>query len=216
MKYLIIAIVSVILSGCAAPTAQYKAPVITLVETPTVGVQSTSWLGEAMLEKGMVVTQNTFTVNAEIDITGANLAPAKWKQTGTWNGHATYSTQHPFGGFTAPIVNSVLVYVDSVSGEMCVNGFAGVTSCSGYYPNVKAETQYVDDSFQQTLIYTGKVGDKIRFSYREFKGGMARDAFTVDVEYDLSESTTIGYKGALVEVIEATNQQLTYKVINHF
>lgn len=216
MKHFIILAVSIISLGCSAPIPHYKEPVVTLTETPKVGIQTTVWLGEIMLEKGMAVTQNTFTVNTEIDITGANLAPAKWKQTGTWNGHATYSTQHPFGGFVAPIANSVLVYLDQISGEMCVNGFAGITSCSGYYPKVKAETQNENNSFQQTLIYTGKVGDKIRFSYREFKGGIARDAFTVDVEYDLSESATVGYKGALIEIIEATNQQLTYKVIKHF
>lgn len=216
MKHLIIATIAFFLLGCSAPTAQYKAPDVTLIETPKTGTLTTLRLGETMLEKGMAVTQNTFRVDAEIEITGVNLAPAEWKQTGTWNGHSTFSTDHPLGGFVSPIANSVLVYIDSETGEMCVSGFAGITSCSGYYPKVAAETQNEVNSFQQTLIYTGKVGDKIRFSYREFKGEMARDAFTVDVEYDLSESTTVGYKGALIEIIEATNQQLTYKVIKHF
>jgi len=72
------------------------------------------------------------------------------------------------------------------------------------------------DSFQQTLIYSGKVGNKINISYREFSGSIARPAFNNNVEYDLSESTTIGYKGAKIEIIEATNQYIKYKVIRNF
>jgi hypothetical protein len=37
---------------------------------------------------------------------------------------------------------------------------------------------------------------------------MARPAFNNDVEYDLSESKLIGYKGAQFEVIEASNRAL--------
>ena len=67
------------------------------------------------------------------------------------------------------------------------------------------------DSFQQTLIYSGKVGDKINVGYREFSSNVARPAFNNEVEYDLSESKIIGYKGARIEVIEATNEYIKYK-----
>lgn len=33
------------------------------------------------------------------------------------------------------------------------------------------------NSFQQTLIYNGKVGNKINIGYREFSGDLARPAF---------------------------------------
>ncbi len=42
---------------------------------------------------------------------------------------------------------------------------------------------------------------------------MARPAFNNNVEYDLSESPIIGYKGAKLEVIEANNQFIKYRVI---
>lgn len=45
---------------------------------------------------------------------------------------------------------------------------------------------------------------------------MARQAFSNDVEYDLSESHQVRYKGALLEIINATNQSITYKVIRNF
>lgn len=73
-----------------------------------------------------------------------------------------------------------------------------------------------DDSFQQTLIYSGKVGSKIRIGYREFSNSIARPAFNNDVDYDLNESRTIGYKGARLEIIEATNEYIKYRVLVNF
>ncbi|MFM0663812.1 hypothetical protein [Paraburkholderia sediminicola] len=75
---------------------------------------------------------------------------------------------------------------------------------------------YGHDSFQQTLIYSGRVGNKINIGYREFSNNMARPAFNNNVEYDLSESAIIGYKGAQLEVLDATNQYIRYRVIKNF
>lgn len=72
------------------------------------------------------------------------------------------------------------------------------------------------NDFQQTLIYSGRIGDKIKISYREFSNSMARDAFTNDAEYDLSKSTFIAYKGARVEVLEADNESIRYRVLSNF
>ncbi len=68
----------------------------------------------------------------------------------------------------------------------------------------------------QSLIYSGKVGNKIKLGYREFSNNLARPAFSNDVEYDLTESTIVGYKGARIEVIEATNQYIKYQVLQSF
>lgn len=72
------------------------------------------------------------------------------------------------------------------------------------------------DSLQQTLIYNGKSGNTISIGYREFKDNLARAAFSNDVNYDLKDSKTIAYKGAVIEVIKADNQSITYKVIKNF
>ncbi|MAD94765.1 MAG: hypothetical protein CML33_04625 [Rhodobacteraceae bacterium] len=72
-------------------------------------------------------------------------------------------------------------------------------------------------NLDQRFIYNGRIGDTLKFSYREFTvSGYARDAFTQDVQYDLKEGSIIGFKGARVEVIEATNREITYKVIAYF
>ena len=73
-----------------------------------------------------------------------------------------------------------------------------------------------EDSFQQTMIYSGKSNNIIKFSYREFTDDYIRNSFTTDVSYDLSESNIIGYKNFKAEIIEATNTKLKYKIISSF
>jgi len=43
-----------------------------------------------------------------------------------------------------------------------------------------------------------------------------RQPFSQEVLYDLSEGNIIGFKGARIEIIEATNFNLKYKVIKSF
>ena len=71
-------------------------------------------------------------------------------------------------------------------------------------------------SFKQKFIYNGRVDNAVKFIYREFDEGVNRSTFQQDLQYDLSESNIIGFKELRLEVIEATNQNITYKVLNNF
>jgi hypothetical protein len=84
------------------------------------------------------------------------------------------------------------------------------------YYNVTITAIETSSDFQQTLIYTGREGNIIRASYREFSGNLARPAFTVDVTYDLNDSDIIAFRGARLQILEATNTSITYKVLSNF
>ena len=73
-----------------------------------------------------------------------------------------------------------------------------------------------DEYFEQQLIYTGIEGNVLKFSYREFKGEIARPAFTVDATYDMSKNRLIRFKQSTLEIIRYDNQSITYKVLSGF
>ena len=72
------------------------------------------------------------------------------------------------------------------------------------------------DYLKQEFIYNGKIGTGIKFTYREFSDNLARPAFSQDLQYDLSEGTTVGFKGLRIEVIHAANTKIEYKVTSYF
>lgn len=77
-------------------------------------------------------------------------------------------------------------------------------------------TKASPENFRQELLYQGKAGAMLKVSYREFNGDMARPAFTQDLTFDLAEGSVIGTKGARLDVLEATNTTIRYRLIQPF
>ena len=75
---------------------------------------------------------------------------------------------------------------------------------------------YRANSFQQSIEYAGRSGDILKLNYSEFSGGWARQAFTREFQVDLTEGNIAAYKGAIIEIIDATNLQIKYKLIRNF
>jgi len=79
--------------------------------------------------------------------------------------------------------------------------------------------KFTEDSFKYEALYQGKIGNKIKISYREFIDNTARAAFTQDIEYQLNENnrpTIIGFKGLRIKIIKATNLNIKYSVIKDY
>jgi len=71
-------------------------------------------------------------------------------------------------------------------------------------------------NYVQELIYNGRVDNNLKFVYREFSGDMIRPAFSQTVQYDYNESKFISFKELTLEIVEANNQIIKYKLINNF
>lgn len=72
------------------------------------------------------------------------------------------------------------------------------------------------DYLKKEFVYNGKIGTGVKFLYREFIDDMARPAFSQDLQYDLSEGRIIGFRGLRIEVINAQNTKIEYKVLSYF
>ena len=79
-----------------------------------------------------------------------------------------------------------------------------------------ANTVEVASSLQRSIEYAGIQGNLVKFIYSEFSGGVARDAYTREFTIDLTSGNVGAYKGAVFEVIKATNSTITYKVVRNF
>jgi len=73
-----------------------------------------------------------------------------------------------------------------------------------------------DPEFVQELIYSGRIGDNIKLLYREYGGNVLRQAFTQELQYDISLSNILRFREVELEVIEATNQELVFRLFSHF
>ena len=203
------------LSGCAS--IPYGGGVsVQHVDYPAVGSVTTAFVGDHLVEQGTITTQSALTVLKPIDGVAYNIPARTYVQIGSNAEGDFYSaigvTKNPF----ADPVTALCLGRDA-DAKLCVSTpFTNTATCYKGQWRRDTVTSEAGKNFQQTLIYSGRIGDKLNISYREFSGGVARDAFTNSIEYDLSVSNTIGYKGAVIEVIHADNRRIVYKLISNF
>jgi hypothetical protein len=74
------------------------------------------------------------------------------------------------------------------------------------------------NTFKYQALYEGRLGTKIKISFKEFTNDMSRPTFTQDVEYELDSNDTalVGFKGLRIEVLKATNLDMTYKIVQDY
>lgn len=220
-KLLIVELLGLGLVGCATPAYNYQASPKN-ISKPPIGSVNTAYVGDKMLEQGVVVEREVLNVQENTRISFAyTLTAGNFLKTGqNAQGHYFQPINNIENGGSVqknPIADSYKAVMLDTDGKLCVVTVFNAKSCTNTHQgSIKKIGIASDNSFQQTLIYSGKVGNKINVGYREFSSNMARPAFNNDVEYDLSESKQIGYKGALLEVVDANNQNITYKVLRNF
>jgi hypothetical protein len=65
------------------------------------------------------------------------------------------------------------------------------------------------------ILYSGLEGNTLHLTYREFTDqGFARSPFYQQLYYDLSKSQKVVFQEWLIDIIEANNGFLKYKVVN--
>jgi len=208
-------------TGCASPQFNYSAQV-TAISEPPLNTTQMSHVGDILLRQGKYTEHDAIYIPVKADIGLAYTLLAGYYLKHGEDDNAEYYL--PGGGDEAGHVQKAAladpwksVMTKKGLQSLCVVTVFNLASCSDNMIFERRKKPILThDSFQETLIYNGKVGSKINVGYREFSGSLARPAFNNNVEYDLSESNTIGYKNAKLEIIEATNQYIKYRVIENF
>lgn len=124
-----------------------------------------------------------------------------------------------FGCNPAYIINSSIYYSPNYSLNEIRMSYVGERMISfqechiDTYSNNSTYTCDYCMEFLTELIYNGISKNSITITYREFSKSYARPAFFQSFIYDLNQSKFIHFKSVLIEVIEANNAFINYKVI---
>lgn len=199
-----------------------------LVITPQLDTISTCNLGEEMIKVGRGYYSDGIIIKSQAQASDAFRPLACQINEGFYEFIKTegnYSYYFPVNknqiiDYTADNMYRLEIRISGNGDLTVVREYGDVFSSEEFsnveYDEVKSYFVLKDDAFQQTMIYIGKLGNNIKFSYREFHNNRIRDSFTTEITYDLSESNIIGYKGFRAEILEATNSKLIYKIISGF
>lgn len=226
MKYCYF-ILGLVLAACATPSYNYV-PAVDTFSAPPLNERTIVHVGDRMLAQGQNTEREALFLDQVVKISGYTLSPGYFPKVGESEKSSYFSfsqvqTTDAFGTPLGSLQKNLIVdppqSIEVVRGskKLCVITVFDLHTCrEGKSFEVKTYSFSGESSFQQTLFYNGRVGDKINIGYREYSGDMARPAFSNDVEYDLSASSSISYKGAKIIVHHADNNQIEYTVTKNF
>lgn len=224
-NFLLVAMATITISGCATANKTFYQPTTRNISEPPVGEVVTANIGDKLLTQGVMTEQLALCFpTTQKFLVGATIYQGCFAKQSESDEFEYFNTTNDAGaGKLVDVIGSPMpmgLAVRKSDNTLCAVSLLGTApsiNCkAGMSFEKKNWVTSTSKGFQQTLLYNGKVGNKINIAYREFSSDLARPAFNNDVEYDLSESKQIGYKGALLEVIDANNQQIKYKVIKNF
>jgi len=217
-----------ILVGCASSKHGTSIqPKLSIIDIPPIGLVATAEIGETLVKKGRVYEfdaihlHNTIRLNfVQVGSDHGEIAPCKmiaFKQVGDYVYYRTdrllFHGAYTSGGLKVNINN-----------ENDVRGYWDDALAFTREPKPKpaaviSREKVIDinsPSIMQELIYNGKVGNSIKFLYREVSNSAIRGPFTQEVQYDLSDGNIVGFKGVRLQILEATNTMIRYSVIASF
>lgn len=215
--------VSLLISACSSPTYNYV-PEMKNFSIPAVGDIATAGIGDYLLDEGLAKTSKALKLNSTFDSGRHAAMPGTYLLIGTNKEYEYY--QQPMT--SAPLIHMNLLLNKSPvtnatlrktmgQNELCTLVPGDIDQCDTFTNYEYVTINQIDGSgYRRTLFYNGKTKDILAIGYREFSDDKIRAAFSNEVEYDLGESNLIGYKGARIEVINATNTEITYKVLQGF
>lgn len=224
----VVSFLSLSLIGCSSlPDVSYV-PQTTDISYPPLNNITTAYVGDDLVMQGTVLIYDAITVDNDIIIPhGTNItliSKGVYLKLGEDSKEIVYSAI-PLGGtekqttatYNPPFAISIKKGSNKVFCAKYINGiFVGEICIDKFMVTKKTQEIGKSNSFQRTLIYNGRIGNKLNIGYRESLNGSARTSFSNNVEYDLNESNVIGYKGAKVKVIDASNSYIKYKLLRNF
>lgn len=206
---------ALVVAGCTSVSYNGSSTLVDRVSYPKVGEVVTAQVGDHMVEKGSLIREGILKVNKPVDGFLYDIPAKTYRQVG----HDADNDFYESSGVTKSLLADqlqALAVGKKAGSQLCVVTIFGASSCYDADYEKSSQLSEKGDGFQQTLIYNGRVGDRINIGYREFSNNAARPAFNNEVEYDLSASHRIGYKGASIEVIKAGNDSITYRLLKNF
>jgi len=219
-------LVALMFTGCSTSKLSIT-PSQSIVDIPPIGNVMVSELGETLVQKGKVYQYDAIQLNNTVEagdgflLKKLTLNPGILKASMRDNKYVYYST------------DKLMVY-DALLGTKMEYGGLAVSDIDAddvkfhlsgkkvMRPKpkpdfVKIKTAAIErPSFRQELIYNGKTGNYVKFLYREYSGDMMRPPFSQEIQYDLNEGKTVGFKGERIEILDASNTSIPYRVLATF
>lgn len=214
--------IGIIITGCNSVQVSYpekyrdniKQSGSTKSFTPPINTVATRSVGESLCKQNIIYNYNTHDVllidNECPKVLEMDPVLYKWTSN-QWNMMCRYDKKECLVDVTGE--NEFNFKTDELDDLSELKPLA----CKVKYKIIPTPSRVGEMYFKYEIIYQARVGNKLRLSYREYVDDYAHPAFTQEIEYDLDqkEDMIIGFKKLRMQILNATNNEITYKILKY-
>lgn len=212
-----------VLSGCTVTEYNYV-PNTQKISEPKVGQISHATLGQPLVREGNISEIDGIKILNPVQIDLAyKIVPGVFKKVGSSDKGDFYMPDQTIdsGSVVVEVLgqpwNSLLIKKGANNNEICIVTDVNVAICSDKAQITPVKLNNVDgNSFEQALIFNGINDQVIDISYRKIGSNIESEGFGDSIQYNLKKNDMISYRNVKLQVIESTENSLTYKVISNF
>lgn len=224
----IVTIISAVLFGACTST-QSLLPGLVSIDRPTQGETVVAELGDIVLERAQSKRYDAILLENEVtwfDLYGfrqfvmrpGRLVARETDEDFTYFFSDQLTSRETFSGAVASASGGICIrkgdanYVRAFSAR----GVCGVSPDQRPSFTPLSVPEAHAPNYRRELIYGGRSGSVLSFVYRELSGDQPYPTLSLDFHIDLADGLVFGLRGAKIEVVEATNSKLTYRVVSSF
>ncbi|MEX2409750.1 MAG: hypothetical protein WD607_00020 [Candidatus Paceibacterota bacterium] len=211
---------SLILTGCVSMSIPQFQNVTTYRQgkIPVLNEESSTDVGSTIYTEFDYQEIETIRLTESVKSSIADIPPNTSLTAMTMDGVLVYQ---PYGTVNFP---GILLNDQNKDGKL--DRIKDISSMNSSWRNLQSKVTYEkaesiptqSGGFKLELVYQGLTDNQIKVLYREYNNNIARPAFTQNVEYELDDNGMglIAFKGARIEVLEASSSEIKYRVIKGF
>lgn len=203
------------MSGCAV-TPTSTPPTIKQVSTPSIGTVNKAQVGESLIHQSMLSMHQGIRITAKTECKGlgVNVLLERGDIFGKYmqGDSTTYCGIVKLVGMAGNVVNYRACLAKKTDSLWEVAG----VECP---PMQVAYGEFTQDDQRnriRKITYQGKSKNTIFLNYQEFIGNLKTSTNEQTLTFDLDDSGEIGIKDARLLILEATNTDITFKVVRQF
>ncbi len=221
-----------LLAGCAEPM-RLEVP-LSLIDAPRAGQIASADAGSAILEQGRYRVVEALSADGDIEWEGGlfgvqTVLPAGFLVATRRDERYTYYTSlrgylrvpgDKPGETNAVSVPEMGLRVENdkppVLNETALPNGAVVRLLTRPTLERTIANLYDGAGYRKLFVYKGRAQERWLFEYTAVFGANAEPEVTQHVEYDPKDGNVISYSGARIEIIDANDRAITYRVLSTF
>lgn len=242
MRSLFLIIGLAVLAGCSSsPIVPYEQTDTQEEQYPDPGLVVTKSLGDVLVRKGQIDVRKSLNITHQVQFNKGDGESSIWTCAltvepelifirGSYETEKVQAECYGSINFRRTLADGSTNFncpgAPLVAGDICLQEDGTIfLAFLGNRIDLEQDFEYLEfeeeassgpNNYLEELVFNGLEGDKVVFVYKEYDGHATKPIYFQEFSSSLADDSIIEFKNLKLEVVEATDTEITYRLVSQF